>query len=136
MICPTCRHAMIVIEYKQIELDFCPNCNGVWFDSGELELMLERVNLKPDTAAGKSLIGLTPAKTEEKKRKCPVCKRNMRKELIGSEPKILIDACPVNEGLWFDGGEVDQLISELFKTNKNADSQVVSFLKDVFQAPR
>ena len=135
MICPTCKHAMIVIEYKQIELDYCPNCHGVWFDSGELELMLERVNLKPNLAGGKSLLDLTPAKTLEKKRKCPVCRRTMRKELIGNEPQILIDACPVNEGLWFDGGEVDVLISEIAKGTPGAGGEVVNFLKDVFKKP-
>ncbi len=135
MICPACKHAMIVVEYKQIELDYCLNCSGVWFDSGELELMLERVNLKPNLEQGKSLIDLTPATTGEKKRKCPICGRKMRKELIGNDPKILIDACPVNEGLWFDGGEVDALISEITKETSSPSGEVIGFLKDVFQKP-
>lgn len=133
MICPTCRHSMIVVEYKQIELDYCPNCKGTWFDSGELELMLERVNLKPNIVGGKSILDLEMAKTSEEKRKCPVCHRKMRKELIGNTPQILIDACPVNEGLWFDGGEVDTLISEISKETPGARGEVISFLKDVFK---
>lgn len=133
MICPTCKHSMIVIEYKQIELDYCTNCSGVWFDAGELELMLERVNLKPNVASGKSILALSEATTSEKKRNCPLCRRKMRKEFIGSEPKILIDACPVNEGLWFDGGEVDTLITELSQQVPGASGHVVSFLKEVFQ---
>ena len=143
MICPTCKHPMIVVEYKQIELDYCTNCNGVWFDAGELELMLERVhpervhrervNLKPNVASGKSILDLSVAATTEKKRKCPICGRKMRKELIGGEPKILVDTCPVGEGLWFDGGEVDTLISELSKEAPGAGGQVVSFLQEVFQ---
>jgi uncharacterized protein len=133
MICPTCKHPLIVIEYKQIELDYCTNCKGVWFDSGELELMLERVNLKPNVAAGKSILDLSEAATEEKKRSCPVCGRKMRKENIGSEPKILIDACPTNEGLWFDGGEVDTLLTKLSKGTPGAKGEVVGFLKDVFK---
>jgi hypothetical protein len=124
---------MIVVEYKQIELDYCTNCNGVWFDAGELELMLERVNLKPNVASGKSILDLSVAATTEKKRKCPICGRKMRKELIGGEPKILVDTCPVGEGLWFDGGEVDTLISELSKEAPGAGGQVVSFLQEVFQ---
>jgi Zn-finger nucleic acid-binding protein len=45
MICPTCREVMIVVEQDKIELDHCPQCSGVWFDAGELELMLERMGL-------------------------------------------------------------------------------------------
>jgi len=135
MICPTCKHPMIVVEYKQIELDYCPSCNGVWFDAGELELMLERVNLKPNVVSGKSILNLTEAATAEKKRKCPICGRKMRKELIGGKPKILIDACPAGEGLLFDGGEVDALISELSEEAPGAGGQVVNFLKEVFQKP-
>jgi Zn-finger nucleic acid-binding protein len=41
MICPVCKNDMIVVEYRDIELDYCSNCKGVWFDSGELELLLK-----------------------------------------------------------------------------------------------
>ncbi len=133
MICPACKHPIIVVEYKQIELDYCPNCSGVWFDAGELELMLERVNLKPNVASGKSILNLTEASTSEKKRKCPVCGRKMRKELIGGEPKLLVGGCPAGEGLWFDSGEVDALISELSEEAPGAGGQVVNFLQEVFQ---
>jgi Zn-finger nucleic acid-binding protein len=132
MICPACRNPMIVIEYKQIELDYCPNCKGVWFDAGELELTLERAKVKPNGAAGKSVLALTEAVTDEKKRRCPICRKNMRKEYIGSEPKILIDACPTGQGLWFDGGEVDALISQLSKGERGTEKHVVDFLKEVF----
>jgi Zn-finger nucleic acid-binding protein len=42
MICPTCKNPMIVVEYQQIELDYCGSCRGVWFDNGELELLLSK----------------------------------------------------------------------------------------------
>ena len=46
MICPVCKKDMFVVEYKQIELDYCHTCKGVWFDAGELELLLETGGLK------------------------------------------------------------------------------------------
>jgi len=48
MICPTCREVMIVVEQDKIELDHCTNCAGVWFDAGELELMMERMGLEAE----------------------------------------------------------------------------------------
>jgi uncharacterized protein len=29
-------------EKKGIEIDYCPNCRGVWLDRGELEKIIER----------------------------------------------------------------------------------------------
>ncbi len=46
MKCPTCSNLMIVVEHEQIELDYCVNCFGVWFDAGELGLLLETMELE------------------------------------------------------------------------------------------
>ena len=37
---------MLVVEYHNIELDYCNSCKGVWFDYGELELLLESRGLE------------------------------------------------------------------------------------------
>ncbi|MFC1934835.1 zf-TFIIB domain-containing protein [Chloroflexota bacterium] len=124
MICPTCRNIMIVVEHEQIELDYCTVCSGVWFDSGELELMLERI------------LSLPVAATTEKKRKCPICRRKMKKVLVGEAPEILIDACPAGDGLWFDGGEVIQLIPQCAgKPCGDSDDQgrMLTFLGETFK---
>ena len=39
MKCPIDKSDMIVVEHEKIELDYCLRCSGVWFDSGELELL-------------------------------------------------------------------------------------------------
>ncbi len=124
MKCPVCQIDMIVVEHKKIELDYCTRCSGVWFDSSELDLLLQDEGVKI------SHFSPTPPEiaSAEKKHRCPICRKKMDKVLIGEEPKVLIDACPRQDGLWFDGGEVDQLIGQ------KAGKAVVSFLGDVFQA--
>ena len=69
MICPACKKDMIVVEYQRIELDFCPGCRGVWFDCGELELMLESAHLD-ETSLGDTR-HLPEAKTTEKLTEMP-----------------------------------------------------------------
>ena len=33
----------LLMSYRQgIEIDYCPNCRGVWLDRGELDKMIER----------------------------------------------------------------------------------------------
>jgi Zn-finger nucleic acid-binding protein len=127
---------MIVVEYHQIELDYCTNCSGVWFDAGELELLCEAANLAGAGLSQDSLARLPEARASEKKRKCPICRRKMKKVVIGKNPEILIDACPDEEGLWFDGGELDQLVQQLSPKASASGECIASFLKDVFQTPR
>ena len=137
MRCPVCKNVMIVVEHEKIELDYCVNCSGVWFDSGELELFLETMKLEDSGLSPANLLSLPEAKTSEKKRKCPICGKRMRKVSIGQKPKVLIDACPKGDGLWFDGGEVDRLLSQLTeKPTEVADSpgHIMSFIGKVFKA--
>jgi len=44
MICPVCKSDMIDVEYNRIELDYCTACRGVWFDTEELELLIENMD--------------------------------------------------------------------------------------------
>ena len=136
MICPTCKDNMIVVEHHKIELDYCPNCQGVWFDSGELELLVERLNLGDPELFLRSILRTTEAQSTEKKRRCPICTQKMKKTTIGEEPRILIDACQRGDGLWFDGGEMIQLLKQLVRIpagGPDSRQQVLTFLGEVFQ---
>jgi uncharacterized protein len=43
MKCPSCKETSLVIsERKGIEIDYCPDCRGVWLDRGELDKILEK----------------------------------------------------------------------------------------------
>lgn len=43
MKCPTCKEPNLVIsERKGIEIDYCPECRGIWLDRGELDKIIER----------------------------------------------------------------------------------------------
>lgn len=124
---------MIVVEHEQIELDYCPDCTGVWFDAGELELLLETMQLERSVLALDSILTSPEAKSDEKKRKCPICRKKMKKATVGHDPEVLIDACARGDGLWFDAGEVGQIITQSSCTDES-DSQgrMITFLGEVF----
>ena len=82
MICPVCKSDMIIVEHDNIELDYCTECQGVWFDSGELELMLESAGVERYEETLGALIRSEAASSAEKKRRCPICRRNMKKVFI------------------------------------------------------
>jgi Zn-finger nucleic acid-binding protein len=135
MICPACKSDALIVEYNNIELDYCPACHGVWFDSGELELMLECAGLENCLSFIGGIIGAPEAVTSEKKRKCPICRRKMKKAYIDEERKVLIDACHQGHGIWFDGGEVAQLLKELADKSpgQHASQGVLAFIGDIFK---
>jgi uncharacterized protein len=44
MKCPKCGVSLLMSEKQGIEIDYCPDCRGIWLDRGELEKIIERTN--------------------------------------------------------------------------------------------
>jgi uncharacterized protein len=43
MNCPNCREVKLTLSERQgIEIDYCPDCRGIWLDRGELDKILEK----------------------------------------------------------------------------------------------
>ncbi len=42
MKCPIDQTELMMTERQGIEIDYCPNCRGVWLDRGELDKLIER----------------------------------------------------------------------------------------------
>ena len=43
MKCPSCQDVTLVMTERQgVEIDYCPQCRGVWLDRGELDKLIER----------------------------------------------------------------------------------------------
>jgi len=41
MKCPVDQTTLQMTERKGIEIDYCPNCRGVWLDRGELDKLID-----------------------------------------------------------------------------------------------
>ncbi len=42
MLCPVCHTGLNMSERQGVEIDYCPQCRGVWLDRGELDKIIER----------------------------------------------------------------------------------------------
>ena len=43
MKCPVCKDVTLLMsEKKGVEIDYCPECRGIWLDRGELEKIMEK----------------------------------------------------------------------------------------------
>ena len=60
----------------------------------------------------------------------------MKKHRIGGTPQVLLDVCPLEDGIWFDSGEVHRLLSGLSAGKSNeygSQQELVAFLGEVFE---
>ena len=51
MQCPTCNVTLVMADRQGVEIDYCPQCRGVWLDRGELDKIIERTSQEPAPAA-------------------------------------------------------------------------------------
>jgi len=124
--CPVCKNAMITLELAEVEIDHCIECGGIWLDAGELELLIG------DLAGAEQLLDSfkIDSKCAEKRRKCPICLKKMQKIVVGSSaPALLIDKCPRGDGLWFDKGELQNILN---RAQLDKDNKILELLADMF----
>jgi Zn-finger nucleic acid-binding protein len=137
MDCPKCKGTpMMVVEHDGVELDHCAACGGTWFDRDELGLLLEGMGPEARAALPDELASLPEAETGETRRRCPTCRRKMRKIRLGGKGGVLIDACPRDDGLWFDEAEVWELAEQIAENLPEAQGRAVKFMGRVLGAPK
>jgi Zn-finger nucleic acid-binding protein len=126
MDCPACKNAMITLELDSVEIDHCLSCGGIWLDGGELEHLIGQ----PDqvTALLNSFGVANPH--GEKKRRCPICDRPMAKIQVGKDnTSVIIDRCQRAHGLWFDAGELDEVLE---RAQLDTENKIRKLLADMF----
>jgi Zn-finger nucleic acid-binding protein len=109
---------MIILEYNEVEIDYCPSCAGCWLDQGELELILETSEKMYDLSRFK----LSP----KGKRRCPRCHKKMHVDYF-PHTHIEVDICPRDGGIWLDRGEL------LSIAGHESESVAAQNLKDYFK---
>jgi uncharacterized protein len=51
MKCPNDSTTLVMSERAGVEIDYCPECRGVWLDRGELDKILERAEAEASRSA-------------------------------------------------------------------------------------
>ena len=52
MKCPIDGTALVMTDRAGVEIDYCPECRGVWLDRGELDKIVERSAPPPPPPGG------------------------------------------------------------------------------------
>lgn len=126
MNCPVCKNAMVTLELANVEIDHCVHCGGIWLDSGEIEVLMD------DPAKARRLLDSfrEDSTATERPRLCPICDKKMAKIVVGkSQPPLRIDKCRRTDGLWFDKGELQDILE---RAELDEDNRIRRLLADMF----
>lgn len=104
MNCPKCSGVLVRKYYKgMIEVDYCPDCRGMWLDFDELD-RLEDVVFDDDERKG-SLIHHQSGTDFL----CPHCQSRLQ-EFQYRLYDLKLDYCTEKHGFWLDAGEDERVI--------------------------
>jgi Zn-finger nucleic acid-binding protein len=106
MKCPKCKVNLQTQNDRGVEVEACPNCQGMWLTPAELE---ELENEAFNNEANKGSLYLVSHETEFK---CPVCSAPL-KQFDYRFFDLQLDCCP-EHGFWLDKDQ-DNKILELMR---------------------
>jgi len=121
MNCPACGQPQVIVEHDGVELDLCLAGHGVWFDAQELGMLLGN----GAAALEKDLAGL---RHSGHGRPCPRCDRKMELITVPGTEKVTLDRCPRGHGLWFDDGELEEILRGAAGVERATLARIADFL--------
>ncbi|MDX1700747.1 MAG: zf-TFIIB domain-containing protein, partial [Melioribacteraceae bacterium] len=69
--------------------------------------------------------------SKDKKKRCPICRKKMGKTFVSSEEDIVLDECKNGHGLWFDKGEILEVIK---RGSINEANKIIQILEDMYKS--
>lgn len=108
-VCPKCDVPLFLARFREVEVDVCPQCRGLWLDAGELEELLRQTGA--DATDPLLQFQHQPGVDAPKAgHLCPRCDDRLHEIRAGAS--LTLDRCPRGHGLWFDADELRQLLSQ------------------------
>lgn len=132
MDCVECKKKLEVINFRGIEVNECQECQGRWFDRGELRKAkdntdedLRWLDFDPFDPRGDKFFIVSNAGGA-----CPKCSRPME-TLTYASSGVGIERCAQCEGVWLRDAEFKKIIYflENIITSESASEYVVDTLK-------
>jgi len=128
MICPVCKKKLEPTIFYGVEVDYCPQCLGMWFEQDELRLAKDKRDEKLNWLDIDLWRYGRKFKIYPGIRLCPFCRLPLYEVYYG-DSRVIIDVCNLCHGIWLDRGEFKRIIEYL---REKADYEVLNnYLKRV-----
>ena len=101
--CPRCNVALNEKKFKDIDVDHCPQCKGLWLEFHELDQLEDHSMDSDDTK------GMLEYARRESDISCPHCNEVMEPFNYRAH-NLPIDHCTNEHGYWLDEGEEKKVL--------------------------
>lgn len=115
--CPRCDVRMNPVDLGaegEFIIERCGRCFGLFFDAGELELLIETSTsdvARIDRAKMTSLVEEEGGvESVVKYARCPDCREFMNRKNYGARSGVVVDTCKTH-GIWLDAGELRRILN-------------------------
>lgn len=122
MKCPRCQRDLKESDFGQygfVIVDVCQQCQGAWFDKGELDRIDDSVWTNVEE------IDLNKAAPIHHNIKCPKCHANLVPVSPKDAEELIVDRCTSCQGFWLDKGELDQLREVTIKLDSDRAKEMI-----------
>ncbi len=139
MECPRCQKPLDKAIFYNVEVDYCPQCLGIFFEEEELRWAKDERD--------KNLRWLDFDLWKNKKkfkisygiRLCPSCRLPLYEVYYG-DSRIIVDFCNLCHGIWLDRGEFKKIIEYLkekgnYEVLNNYFQNLISEFWEIFTGP-
>ncbi len=130
MICSVCKKELKSAILNNVEINYCPQCLGLWFEENELRWAKDEKDedlrwLDVDLWENEKKF-----KISKDNKICPVCRMPLYEVNYGSS-NIKVDVCNLCHGIWLDRGEFKKIIDYL---HQKADKEIIeNYYKNLFK---
>ena len=112
MKCPVDGSTLESYQVESVEVEKCPDCQGLWFTKSELHQAEEAEGIDENWLDFDLWSDQDSFKAEKSSRKCPVCNQIMA-TIMYDDTEVQVDYCMEGHGLWLDHGEFERIIDSL-----------------------
>jgi Zn-finger nucleic acid-binding protein len=109
------------IYFHNVQVDYCAECLGIWFDKDELRLAKDDKDKQLNWLDFDIWRDKSRFKVSKSKKHCPAC-RAVLIEIKYEDSKVKIDFCKNCQGIWLDRGEFKQIMVYL---RRKADYEIL-----------
>lgn len=120
MKCPDCNVDLVPGKRNGVDMEICPNCQGMWLTRQELAQLEDKVFDFGDQEKGSLMLGATPTT-----RKCPQCGKLM-KSFEYRFYDLQMDFCEELHGYWLVAGEDKRVLELMKKEEANLGRKVLA----------
>jgi modulator of FtsH protease len=99
--CPKCNSYMFAGRKKEVQIDCCSKCEGIWLDSGELAQITNTPRDLPQEGQP----------TDPTEYPCPHCGVKLATRPYSNDNPVMIDLCLKCSGVYLDKGELQKFDS-------------------------